>query len=140
MKRRNTRSSKRKIGVSVYLDDEEVEMLEAKSLKEKLSTSEFIAGLVRNAIYESEQSKLNEIRNEVSQTNARLSKLERIQRTIIFNTAYVRGYAVGSARTTPVESRKTIEQEMVKTFDKQKELFFDLYPEQRDSETKDSRP
>lgn len=69
----------------------------------------------------------------------RISKLERVQRTIVLNTAHARGFAVGFLRTAPPESKKTIEQDVLKNFNEQKEFFFNLFPEQREGETKEAR-
>ena len=62
----------------------------------------------------------------------RLAKLERIQRTLILNTAYARGYAIGAVRTSPPESRKPIETEMLKNYETQLEFFLNLFPDQRE--------
>jgi hypothetical protein len=64
---------------------------------------------------------------------------QRVQRTIVLNTAHARGFAVGFLRTAPPESRKTIEQDVLKNFNEQKEFFFNLFPEQREGETKEAR-
>lgn len=132
--------SRRKVGV-YFTPDEQVQ-LESLAKQRATSASAIIYGFVRDGI-EREASATapdpDQLENLLLTLMSRLTKLERIQRTLVLNTAYARGYAMGSARTSPSESRKTIEQEMAKFYEKQREFFFELYPEQRDGETKEAR-
>lgn len=139
MKLKGTRRLKRKVGISIYLNDAEHAVVEQRSKQDNLSISAFVANLVRESVIPDQQPRLDEIGNALSILMARMTKLERLQRTLVLNTAYARGYVMGAARTSPSESRKTIEQEMAKFYDKQREFFFELYPEQRDGETKEAR-
>lgn len=139
MKLKGTRRLKRKVGISIYLDDAEQAVVEQRAKQDNLSVSAFVANLVRESVISDKEPRLDEIGNALSVLTARMTKFERILRTLVLNTAYARGYAMGSARTSPSESRKTIEQEMAKFFDKQREFFFELYPEQRDGETREAR-
>ncbi len=128
--------------VGVYLDPEEQARLEAMAKQRSTSSSALIAGFIRDAIEResvSASSNMNEIENLFLTIMNRLSKLERVQRTIVLNTAHARGFAVGFLRTAPPESRKTIEQDVLKNFNEQKEFFFNLFPEQREGETKEAR-
>ena len=129
--------------MGVYLDPEELIQLESKAKQRSTSASALIAGFVREAINEEQAlsgSGVDRIENLLLALTNRITKIERIQRTLVLNTAYARGYVIGSARTAPAESRKSIEQEMVKTYEKQREFFFEVYPEQREGETSEARP
>ncbi len=123
--------------VSVYLYAEQSSQIEERAKERGSSASAVIAEIIESALEGNGQgqSPLTRIEESIALLARRLSKIERVQRTLVLNTAYGRGFAVGSVKTAPSETRKTIEQEMAKTYDRQKTFFFELFPEQKESET-----
>jgi hypothetical protein len=123
--------------VSVYLYAEQSQQIEERAKDRGSSTSAVLADIIEGALEGNGQgeSPLTRIENSIALLASRLSKIERVQRTLVLNTAYGRGFAVGSVRTETSEKRKAIEQEMAKTYDRQRDFFFDLFPDQKESET-----
>jgi hypothetical protein len=123
--------------VGVYLDANEQAQLESLARKRSTSSSALIAGFIREAM-ERESSQAtpnsNPIESLLLAAMSRLTKLERIQRTLVLNTASARGYAIAMLRTAPSDSLKIIEQEMSRNFKEQRDFFFELYPDQRESD------
>ena len=127
--------------MSVYLYPEQSRKLEAIAKQKASSSSAVIAEMIHDSIEANGdvEAPLSQVERLIALILNRLSKLERIQRTLVLNTAYSRGYAIGSTRAAPADFRKSIEQEMAKFYEKQRELFFDLYPEQREGEMQEVR-
>jgi hypothetical protein len=128
--------------VGVYLDPEEQARLETMAKQRSTSSSALIAGFIRDAIERESapvSSNTSQVESLLLTILNRIAKLERVQRTLVLNTAHARGFAVGSLRTAPAESRKTIEQEVSKNFNEQKNFFFNLFPEQREGDPTDEQ-
>lgn len=123
--------------VSVYLYPEQSRKIEERAKERERSSSAVIAEIIEGALEGNGQgqSPLTRIEDALALLAHRLSKIERVQRTLVLNTAYGRGFAVGSVRAEPGEKRKMVEQEMAKTYDRQKTFFFELFPEQKESES-----
>jgi hypothetical protein len=127
--------------VSVYLLPEQSRRLEEIAKQRASSSSAVMAEMIRGAIEAtgSSDAPLDGVEKSIALILNRLSKLERIQRTLVLNTAYARGHAIGVLRSTPAETRKIIEQEMSKNFAEQKEFFFSLYPDQLEGDRKEEK-
>jgi uncharacterized protein (DUF1778 family) len=63
---------------------------------------------------------------------ARLSKLERVQRYVMMNTAIARGHATGTLDASDPAASEKIRHRIVEARDHQRAIFFDLYPEQKE--------
>jgi len=111
-------------------------------LKKAAASGETAPSLLRRIVMEALTGKHEANSKSESETlehgldflRLRLAKIERIQRTLVLNTAYARGHAIGVLRSSPPEAKKIIEKEMTENFREQKKFFFELFPDQKEDE------
>jgi hypothetical protein len=130
--------------IQITLTQAELRQVEEAAAARGMSTTRFARDVLIAEVTDQSDKERQEqnasMKDLLEAIISRFAKLERVQRTIVLNTAHARGFAVGSLRTAPAESRKTIEQEVLKNFNEQKNFFFNLFPEQRDGDPKDGQP
>jgi len=128
--------------LTVYLDPEELRQLESMAQKNTVSSSCVVANLLRDAA----AKERNEFRESAANLegvllaiSTRINKLERIQRTLVLNTAYARGNAVGSLRLADPEARAVLEREIARHVNEQRTFFFTLFPDQKDGDEREAQ-
>jgi hypothetical protein len=126
---RQKKAAKQEKRVRVNLTSAEFVLLDTLVKKAGTTHSSFLRQLL---ISHTSQTSSTPVELCFDQILARFTKLERIQRTLVLNSAYARGYAVAAMRSAPSDTRKVIEQEMATTANEQKAFFFGLYPEQKE--------
>ncbi len=65
----------------------------------------------------------------------RFSKLERLQRSILINTSAARSHATAVMEVGDKELAKKLKAHMLEATDKQRAIYFDLYPEQKEAQS-----
>lgn len=120
--------------IQIDLKPNELEMIECIARANSKRASDFakeaLLETVMNRTIANGEEKRNPLTDMIA---ARLSKLERIQRSILINTAISRGYVIAMRDTSDVTVGKQITSNIDETVDGQREIFFALYPEQKDS-------
>jgi hypothetical protein len=115
--------------VRVNLTSAEFGLLDALVRKAGSTHSSFLRELL---VSHSSQASGTRVELCVDQILARLSKLERVQRYLMMNTAIARGHATGTLDAFDPAASEKIRHRIVEARDQQRKIFFELYPEQKE--------
>jgi predicted CopG family antitoxin len=119
---------------TVYLEKNELALMEARAKSENRSVSGVISELVQRELSsESSGSNPNQTQShlKLESLEERFGKLERILRSLMINTANIRGFALALGDAQQDEVAQNIKDRMKKIQEEQKEFFFGIYPDQR---------
>ena len=123
--------------IQVNLVTSEFELISAHA-KER---SETIPAFMRRIILESLASRhepartggLDSLEAKMDLAIERFSKLERLQRSILINTSVARSHATAVMEAGEKELASKLKTHMLDATEKQRAIYFDLYPEQKEA-------
>ena len=84
------------------------------------------------SIVQERESRLSRIESSQDFLLARLSKIERVLRMLVVNTAIARGHAAGVLELSTQSEHDVLHKRMLEAREQQKQTFFELFPELRD--------
>jgi hypothetical protein len=131
--RKITKQEKR---VQVNFVPSEFEIVRKKASASGETVPAFLRRVVMELLTDDFESKRTSPRGKIEDALdlilLRMAKHERIQRFLLTNTALARGYAIGVLDSLDQETNRSVQKNMLEIRDRQRAVFFDLYPELRD--------
>lgn len=136
MNKKDVKRFNKRCRIQIDLKPNELELIESfarsRSCRASELAKEALLDFILNRATRGDEQKIDQLLAYVSE---RFGKLERIQRSILINTSVARSHATAVIEVGEKELASKLKTHMLDATDKQRAIYFDLYPEQKEAQS-----
>ena len=136
MDKKGIKRSKKRCRIQIDLKPNELELIESfarsKSCRASELAKEALLDFIMNRATRGDEQKIEQLFAFVAE---RFRKLERLQRSILINTSAARSHATAVMAVGEKQLANTLKDHVLEAGEKQKAIYYDLYPEQKEAQS-----